>query len=126
MYNSDGLIRSSKPPQTANVQRVTSQVDIESLVRSIACAAIALSQQRQVDAAVMDRESMEEVTWSEISELLGTVWNVVMYRIMNALMATSMDGETFHMWMIMGGGAIVLLFVFMIFYMGCACGNVEP
>ena len=75
MYNSDGLIKSSKPPQTAKVQRIASKVDIENLVRSVVYAAIALSQQQHVDAALMDAESValnEEVTWDE---LIVTIWN---------------------------------------------------
>ena len=103
MYNNDGLIKSTKPPQTAKVQRIASRMDIENLVRTVVYAAIALSQQHHVGAAVMTAGSAAEtisegaagalnsenleVTWYD---LVATIWNLMLYRGMSGLMATNL------------------------------------
>ena len=126
MYNNDGLIQSSKPPNV-KVQRVASTMDIENLVRSVVYAAIALSQQRPADAtstSLVGAAEMSPEGGEEFPELVGMLWNLLVYRVMEGLMVTdAADGTS--LWWLVGGATFLFLFMFllgvMLYYLPSLC-----
>ena len=126
MYNNDGLIQSSKPPNV-KVQRVASTMDIENLVRSVVYAAIALSQQRPADATSTSPVGAAEMSpegGEEFPELVGMLWNLLVYRVMEGLMVTdAADGTS--LWWLVGGATFLFLFMFllgvMLYYLPSLC-----
>ena len=126
MCNNDGLIQSSKPPNV-KVQRVASAMDIGNLVRSVVYAAIALSQQRPADAASTSSVGAAEMSpegGEEFPELVGTLWNLLVYRVMEGLMVADAADET-SLWWLVGRATFLFLFMFllgvMLYYLPSLC-----